>query len=555
MDDSLLTRNTFSPLKSAYADSEVSSITIATEPPGIPKNDDRRKKGRRRHRHRADGTSSDPDTPAAPGGIVHAGPSPLQPSTVSEPFTNKVFNTVPDNTSALLLRSRSDVAALVKDEVSAATAKPPTLKDTFFSKEIPSALLEIQYQSLSDYLSAELHPGPSYCMPGAVWGQTERERVYNAIIAVPFQLERFIWFGVAICSDSFLGLLTWLPLRVGVAVVSLSSSRKLRGDQMYDMIGLVMFIAVLFFLWSLDVGAIYFWLKDMTQEFLKLSVLYTALDLSDKICCSFGKDSLEALAASCTTLADASMYTMKNVCNVISDTVVCTLLILAHGIVLMTQAMVFGVAMNSKKNTLIALLIAANFGEIKGSVLKRFDATRLYTLACQDVVERFHLIAVLLFVVVEEMVNSGQNVPNPRLLRQCVYVFFSEMCIDVIKHAVLGKFNEVRPGMYREYMKDLSEKVSAAQSHSIHKLVGLEPFAPTALFVRVVVTYCAISGCGKGFLSMITTGVALWGALILIKIALGYSLHCVAMAYIAYYAAMHGVGARRIAGASGKKDS
>lgn len=27
------------------------------------------------------------------------------------------------------------------------------------------------------------------------------------------------------------------------------------------------------------------------------------------------------------------------------------------------------------------------------------------------------------------------------------------------KHAVLGKFNEIRPGVYREYMKDVCEKV------------------------------------------------------------------------------------------------
>ena len=32
------------------------------------------------------------------------------------------------------------------------------------------------------------------------------------------------------------------------------------------------------------------------------------------------------------------------------------------------QAMVFGVALNSKKNTLVALLIAANFAEIKGAL-------------------------------------------------------------------------------------------------------------------------------------------------------------------------------------------
>ncbi len=29
---------------------------------------------------------------------------------------------------------------------------------------------------------------------------------------------------------------------------------------------------------------------------------------------------------------------------------------------------------------------------------------------------------------------------------------------DVTKHAVLGKFNEIRPGVYREFMKDVCEK-------------------------------------------------------------------------------------------------
>lgn len=146
-----------------------------------------------------------------------------------------------------------------------------------------------------------------------------------------------------------------------------------------------------------------------------------------------------------------------------------------------SQAMVFGVAMNSKKNTLVALLIAANFTEIKGvwsgrkgggaaagragggatalqmapllrlrdlslapctfrcvngvpalecgsrttrrrkaghmplpspsrarhagTVLKRFDTSKLFSLACQDVVERFHLLLILAFVIVEEMGN------------------------------------------------------------------------------------------------------------------------------------------------------
>ena len=48
---------------------------------------------------------------------------------------------------------------------------------------------------------------------------------------------------------------------------------------------------------------------------------------------------------------------------------------------------------------------------------------------------------------------AGRWVPNAELLRRCTYVFAAEMVIDVIKHAVLGKFNEIRPGVYREFMK------------------------------------------------------------------------------------------------------
>ncbi len=35
---------------------------------------------------------------------------------------------------------------------------------------------------------------------------------------------------------------------------------------------------------------------------------------------------------------------------------------------------------------------------------------------------------------------------------------------DVTKHAVLGKFNEIRPGVYREFMKDVCEKVCLVPS-------------------------------------------------------------------------------------------
>lgn len=44
--------------------------------------------------------------------------------------------------------------------------------------------------------------------------------------------------------------------------------------------------------------------------------------------------------------------------------------------------------------------------------------------------------------------------------------------IDITKHAVLGKFNDIRPGIYKEYMRDLCTDSLDKHSHNTHKLVS-----------------------------------------------------------------------------------
>ena len=88
-----------------------------------------------------------------------------------------------------------------------------------------------------------------------------------------------------------------------------------------------------------------------------------------------------------------------------------------------------------------------------GTIFKRFDTTKLFTVTCQDVVERFHLGLAMLFVMAEEMDNTSSWLPNMGLLWKCTQIFLAEIVIDVTKHAVLGKFNEIRPGVYREYTR------------------------------------------------------------------------------------------------------
>lgn len=90
---------------------------------------------------------------------------------------------------------------------------------------------------------------------------------------------------------------TLLPLRFAKAVSCLvqqqfrKGSCSLKGDQLFDMICVGIFACTVLFLRHLNAGAIYFWIKDLTQEFLKLQVIYTAVELFDKVgaggaCCT-----------------------------------------------------------------------------------------------------------------------------------------------------------------------------------------------------------------------------------------------------------------------------
>ena len=43
--------------------------------------------------------------------------------------------------------------------------------------------------------------------------------------------------------------------------------------------------------------------------------------------------------------------------------------------------------------------------------------------------------------------------PSLPILVESLRILGAEVVIDIFKHAVLGKFTDVRPGIYKEYMK------------------------------------------------------------------------------------------------------
>ncbi|EIE21001.1 DUF747-domain-containing protein [Coccomyxa subellipsoidea C-169] len=402
--------------------------------------------------------------------------------------------------------------------------------------------------SFGQYLWAELNPNAAAPPSAMRQGLLERQRVYNAILLVPFQLERLLWYGLLVCLDSFLAVFTVLPVRLlGALTTAVGRLRRgggsLHGDQLFDMLCVFIFGATIAFLRFLPAGTIYFWLKDLTQEFLKLHVVHGAVEIFDKISCAFVVDALDALSGTCGLYLSTSGRRW-HLAQLGADLAVTLALVLFHSVVLICQFMTFSVAMNSKRsNALIALLIASNFVEIKGTVFKRFDPTKLFVLVGQDVTERFHLLLSLLFVVVEEMDNSGSPRPSPELLRCCGYIFGAEILIDITKHAVLSKLNDIRPAVYQRFMRDVCEKAKGGQSHTAHRVVAFEPYAPAALFLRIAVTALIVSRSEqplmqagwRGPWQVVSLGaycIAAWVAVFVAKAALGFSLRGIALHFL-----------------------
>ena len=81
-------------------------------------------------------------------------------------------------------------------------------------------------------------------------------------------------------------MFTVLPVRFAKGVAALAQPHRgggLQGDQLFDLLCVLIFGITLAFLRLLPAGTIYFWLKDLTQEFLKLHVVHSAVEIFDKV--------------------------------------------------------------------------------------------------------------------------------------------------------------------------------------------------------------------------------------------------------------------------------
>lgn len=243
-----------------------------------------------------------------------------------------------------------------------------------------------------------------------------KENIMNFLV-VPYELECFLFLGLLMCLDAFLYVLTFLPLRVVLALCSLvqeiplSLLNVILGEQLcqrlrifprfhrtqgFDLMrGAMLFTSVLV-LQRINMSQVYHFIRG--QSIIKLYVLMGMMEVLDKLLCSFGQDVFDALH-NATRRNPTSRYTALYFTITLAY-------VSFHAVFYFYQVATYMVVVNSADEALVTVLVLNNFSELRGFVFKKFDANNLFQCACSDISERFQI---LLFLSIIVMVTIAQQ--------------------------------------------------------------------------------------------------------------------------------------------------
>ncbi|OCF42545.1 hypothetical protein I317_03661 [Kwoniella heveanensis CBS 569] len=411
------------------------------------------------------------------------------------------------------------------------------------------------------------------------------ERIAN-FLAVPLAMEKTTLFGALLCLDGFLYNFTILPIRAIFAITRIVSRigqrkswRPVPIAHLHSILRmLLLFIPTIVLLTATDASKMYHTVRG--QDTIKLYVIFNALEIADRLCCAFGQDVLDTLFAR-ETLSPSVRKRGKGRKRQQARPVFFFALslgyVLTHALIFFYMLVSLNVAINSYDYTLLSLLISNQFVEIKGSVFKKFEKENLFQIMCADIVERFQLGLMLSVIAIRNMIEMagseiaflpksfirGKSLVDS-ILSPVLFVIFSEMMVDWLKHAFITKFNHVRASIYERFTDVLAKDVLLAGSTSSGRsrtkgknhqvLLDQSPLVARRLGFASIPLACLVIRIAAQALGMLTTsshhtddsisdltasgwawaafkwmswiGVAIcaWGCLVFLKVILGLAL-------------------------------
>ena len=408
-------------------------------------------------------------------------------------------------------------------------------------------------------------------------------------IKVPYAVESIMLYGLLICVDSFLYMITILPIRFVWSCFLLMlhlSSRipivapllwkprpmvitthhdpttttttttkevqtrprppppyRFHRRHSYQLIQLTIIYCICrFVLMAISIGKAYHWIRG--QSMIKLYVLIAMVEVFDRLFSSLGQDCLDSLYWN-------TVNRPGSVRMVVSAVVVCVYAMI-HTLLLFVHVETLNVAMNSADQALLTLLISGNFAEIKSTVFKKHNKPALFKITASDVCERFKLVLFLSLIL---LINVCQGIEQRQFLdflRICLIVWCAELLSDWIKHSFITKFNFHPSRVYVEYSLLLAgdvtgighEGVNLDHSHAVVKRIGFAQIPLVCVAFRLLREAAKYATRNPSWQKMSTSlvpaplwwaggaplFVAVWLWLFALKTALGKSLRRISLA-------------------------
>ncbi|XWS69482.1 hypothetical protein CRYUN_Cryun04dG0182600 [Craigia yunnanensis] len=353
-------------------------------------------------------------------------------------------------------------------------------------EEDPNYLHTVE-KSPVKYFLEEMYNGNSLWSTTTLGSEKERERVYDTIFRLPWRCELLIDVGFFVCFDSFLSLLTIMPTRILIMLWRLLTTRQFKRPSAAELCDFGCFAVLacgVILLEQTDISLIYHMIRG--QGTIKLYVVYSVLEIFDKLCQSFGGDVLETLFNSAEGLANCSQENMRFwIRRFVYDQALAITFSILHSFILLAQAITLSTCIVAHNNALYALLVSNNFAEIKSNVFKRFSKDNIHSLVYADSVERFHISAFLLFVLAQNILEA-EGPWFKSFLFNALVVFVCEMLIDILKHSFLAKFNGIKPIAYSEFLEDLCKQTLNMQTENGNKNLTFVPLASACVVIRVL---------------------------------------------------------------------
>ncbi|KAL2905870.1 Protein POLLEN DEFECTIVE IN GUIDANCE 1 [Bienertia sinuspersici] len=310
------------------------------------------------------------------------------------------------------------------------------------------------------FLMDEMYSGNSLRSTTTVGNEKERERVYDTIFRLPWRCELLIDVGFFVCLNSFLSLLTIIPMRASITLwrfFTKRQSKKPSAAELSDFACLLVLVGGITLLGRTDISLIYHMIRG--QGIIKLYVVYNVLEIFDKLWQSFGSDVFQTLfnsakeLSSCSSPESSRSWLEKYIIDLLLAAAALNILYVEFA----PQAITLSTCIVAHNNALIALLVSNNFAEIKSNVFKRFSKDNVHSI-----------------------VYSAQNIQEAEgpwlgsFLSNALLVYFSEVAIDIVKHSFIAKFNDIKP-------ITLNTETDGAK-----KTLTFVPLAPACVVIRVL---------------------------------------------------------------------